>query len=207
MILGLSLVSYWRFQKVRLTIPETELPALPKVEMPDMEAEWRDTFFPESEEKEEWTSPDGKLKFEYSASWQEMDQAVLLPAEKGEFLLAESEVLFFAYRIKVQEQAFALLVVSQADSEKSLEEIITEVKQNIEDEEGEVEITVLESEKEVALLEMSLKYSDEGEFYSKGKIIFSEGKTYLVFFLSPQKDWPQFEEEANDAIGSIRLLQ
>jgi len=207
MVLGLSLVSYWRFQKIRLAMPEAEFPALPKVKMPDMESEWQNTFFPESEEKEEWGSPDGKLKLEYSASWQEMDQTVLQHAEGTEILLTEAEILFFAYRFKVQEQASAFLAVSQTDTGKTLEEIMAEVRQNLEDEGGEADITVLETNEEVALLEMTLKYADQQNFHSKGKIIFAEEKIYLVFFASPQKDWLQLQEEADGILDSIHLMQ
>ncbi len=202
-ILVLSLITYGRFEKFRLVLPETELP---RVEMPKIEPGWEDTLFPESEGKQDWASPDGKLKLTYPASWQEMGQDVLKHSDESGIILMESEVLLFAHRFKLQEQAFALLMVSQASAEKNLEEILEEMEQSIKEEEGEIEIIILEIEDGIARLEMISKYANQINFYSKGKIIFAQEKTYLIFLASPQKDWPQFEEEAREIFDSIRLL-
>ena len=202
-ILILSLITYWRFAKFRMTLPKTEIP---KVEIPKMEFDWQNTLFPENEEKEEWVSPDNKLKLSRSASWQKMDQTILKHAGESGIILTESEALLFAYRLKPQEQSFALLIVSRVDAGKSLEEIIKEMEQNIKEGGGEIEMTLLEEREGTARLKIVSKYTDQMNFHSEGKIIFGQEKTYLIFITSPQKDWPQFEEESEEIINSAYLL-
>jgi len=213
MILGLSVITYLRFQEFRMTMPRTvpEAPRLemPKFEMPTSELEWQDVFFPESDEKKEWVSPDGKLKLEFTASWQEMDQSFLKYAEGTGIILAESKILLFAHRFKHREQALALFTVSETSADKNLRNIIEEIEENIKTEGGEIEIISLETEikDKTASLEMILKYSNQSDFYSKGEIIFDQEKTFLIFFASPQKDWLSLEAEAKEIFDSIRLIE
>ena len=204
MILCLSLVTHWRFQKFRLLLPEVESP---NIVMPEINLEWEDTLFPENEEKREWVSPGGKLKLTHSASWQEMGQSLLEQANEGAIILPESETLFFAHWLKAQEQAFAILTVSRVSDEKNLEEMIEEIKQSIENEGGETEIISSEIRDRIARLEMISKYPDDPGLYSKGQIISSGKEVFLIFLTSPQKDWAHFKEEAEEILDSVQLIE
>lgn len=203
-ILALSFISYWHIKRFQATLPEIEWP---KFEMPKIEIDWGKILSPEKEGEQEWFSPDGKLKLTYSVNWMAMDESILEHGRGAGIILDESEVLLFAYRLKTMGQAFALLTVIQISAEKSLEEIIEEIEQNVKIEGGEMKVVMREIEGEIARLETTSEYPGQPSFYSKGKIIFTKGKTYLIFLTSSQKDWPQFEEEAKEIFDSAELLE
>lgn len=220
MIIGLSLVTYWHFQKPREPL---EIEA-PKFEMPEMnfdfdQVNWSDFEMPitdfdreegssqESEGGKEWASPDGKLRLVYTDNWVPMQEAFLNTGAIMGTMLLEEEVLFVAYHPEVAGGSFPTLTVGLVDPEKTLEEIVALIEQNLERGGGETEIVTLESEDDITDIEIILKYPGYLDFYSKGKIIFTKEKTYLIFFTVPQQVWPQFEEEAKKILGSVELLE
>ena len=200
MILGLSLISYWRFKNFQEAWPEIELP---KLEMPEIKLE--NLLFPEKEGYREWISPDGKLKLKYSANWLKMDKAFLGQLGQVKTVLVEMEFLFFAYQFKIKEQALASLIVGEITPKKSLEEIKKEIEENIKREGGEIKITILEIKDEKVKLEMVSRHPGRPNFFSKGKIVFGDDKNYLIFITTPEKDWPKFEKEVEKIFKSVQF--
>jgi len=202
MIVGLSLISYLRLEELRQTLPEVKLP---KIEMPkpeEIKLEGEDYLLPAKEEKQEWISADGKLKLTYSGNWLVMDEAFSESLDQPKVILVETKILFFAYQFKIKEQALAFLMVGEIDPKKSLEEIIKEAEQNAEEQGGEIEITILDTKNRVVQLEIISTAPGQPSFYSRGKLIFSDEKTYLVILTTSQKDWSQFKEEAEKILES-----
>ncbi|PJB08073.1 MAG: hypothetical protein CO078_00130 [Candidatus Nealsonbacteria bacterium CG_4_9_14_0_8_um_filter_36_17] len=200
LILGCGLVSYWRFKKFSQSLSGV---SLPKIEMPEMKTE--EMFFPEKEGYKEFASPDGKLKLKHSANWIESDQTLLEQFNQEEVVLKEAKILFFAYQFNFESQALAFLMIEEISSEKSLDEIIKDVEKDVTEKEGELEIINSERENETALIEMKFKKKMEPNFYAKEKIFFGKEKTDLVVFTTFEKDWPKFEEEANEIFDSIQF--
>jgi hypothetical protein len=220
MIVGLSAMAYWHFQKVQRPLeiepPKFELPAInfdfdqvnwADFEMPITDFDWKNGLSSESEDGKEWISPDGRLRLAYSNNWVMMEKALLEAGAIIGTMLLEEETLFVAYHPEVTNGGIPTLTVSQIDPEKTLEEITDSIGQNIERGGGEKEIVVLETKKGYADLEMVLKYPGYLDFYSKGIIIFTEEKTYLIFLTVPKQAWSQFEEEAKKILNSVKLLE
>ena len=222
MIIGLSLITYWHFQKPRPPLkfepPEFEMPEMNidlnqvnwsdlDVGIPTTNFEWGSELSSGNEGEKEWVSPDGKIRLVCSNNWLAVGEMFLDGGAIIGTMLLEEEPLFIAYNPEPAGGSFPTLTVSQISPEKTLEEIMTSIEQNLERGGGEEEIVMSETEGNITNLEMLLKYPGYFDFYSKGKIIFTEEKTYLVFFTVPQKVWSQFEEEAQKIIGSVELLE
>lgn len=212
MILGLSLTSYWRFRGFQQTLPEIKLP---KIEAPEeTKLNWEnllslETLLPEngeSGEDKEWRSADGKLMLVYPGNWLAFDETFSKYFNQAEVVLIKGEVLFLAYRFEMKKQALAFLIVEEIDAQKTLEEIIQETEATVKEQEGEAEITILDREDGVVILEMTSKFSDQPRLHSKGKMFFGDEKTYLVVLSGPQNNWPQFQKEAEEILNSSRLL-
>ena len=180
---------------------------LPHFEMPTLDFNLESALSPERKGDKEWTSPDGKLKLAYPDNWMIMEQAFLDCGAITGSALGEEEVLLFVYHFKLAGQSFPYLIVSQIKTEKSLEQIMEEIKQNIESSGGEKEIIMLETKDETVDLEIIFRYQGYANFYNKGRIIFTEEKTYMIFFNASQQAWPQLKEEAENIFDSIELLQ
>ena len=203
-ILSLSLITYWRFQRAREGLPQIQFPAF---EMPEMKLDLTDSLFSKKEGVKTWISPDNKLQLNYSINWVEMDENILMHGAGTGVLLEEARTLLFLYRFKMAEQAYALLMVSRTPAEKSLEEIIKKIDQNIKMDGGETEIKILKTENEFADLEIISKQPASPISYSRGKIVFTGEENYLILFNSLQKDWLHFEEETKEIFDSVELLE
>ena len=203
-ILSLSLITYWRFQRVREGLPQIQFPAF---EMPEMKLDLTDSLFSEKEGAKTWISPDNKLQLNYSISWVEMDENILMHGAETGILLEEARTLLFLYRFKMAEQAYAFLMVSRTPAEKSLEEIIKEAEQNLKMGGGKTEIKILKTENKFTDLEIISKQPASPISYSRVKIIFTGKENYLILFNSLQKDWLYFEEEAKEVFNSVELLE
>lgn len=223
-ILVLSVVAYLRFQKsqtsLNVNLPKFELPKMDfdfnqldwsNSEMPITDRnwgfDWEEGFSPKKGGEEEWVSPDGKLRLTYPDNWIPIEKTLLESGAATGVMLAQEEVLLFIYNFKIAGHSFPSLTVSQISAGKTMEDITEGIRQNLKRNDGELEVVLLESGDNVTNLEIILKYPGEINFYSKGKIIFTERKIYLIFFTVSQSVWPQFEEEAGTILGSVELLE
>jgi hypothetical protein len=199
MIFFCSFFSYWRFKQFKEFPNEVNVP---KFEMPELKME--ELLFPEKEGYKEWVSPDGKLKLKYSANWIEINESFLKKFIPQTTPLKDVELLLVAQQLKIKEQALAFLTVEKINTEKSLNEILTEIKKNLA-ERGEIEIISSEVKDETAWLEMRIGKKETINFYSKEKIIFGKGETYLIAFITLEKDWLKFKKEASEIFDSIQI--
>lgn len=201
LIIGLSLMSYSQLKRFSQSLGEVQLP---EIEMPETRLE--EFFLPADEGEQEWVSPDGKLKLTYSSNWTKADEAFLGYLDQAGIVLRETELLLFAHQLNLEKQALAFLMVSKTKEQRNAEEIIKEIKQNIEEQNGKIEIEVLEQNDEIIWLEMVLEYPNQPNSYSKGKVIVDKSGTYLIVFSSYQADWPKFEQEAEEILESAQLV-
>jgi len=191
----LSFFTYWQFKKLQKFLPKIEIP---NIEMPKPES-----MFQQKTEIKEFVSLDGKLKFKYSSDWMEM------PKESWqEKIIAETKVLFFANKFKLEKATFASLVVQELslEKEKSVEEIVEEMKKEVKAKNGELEILNLEIKGKEAYLKMKYKKEMEPTFISKEKIILGEKKAYFVNIFSLENFWQDFEAETNEILNSVKFV-
>jgi len=201
LILSCGLVGFWQFKKFGQALQGV---GLPEIELPETKLE---SFLPSEQGGiKEWTSPDGKLKLEYSANWVESDQILLEQFNQEGVVLEEAKILFFAYRFQFEDQALAFLMVEEISPEKSLDELVEDIEKNIIGQDGEIEIIDLKEEKETAWLEIKFKRESELDFRAKEKFVFSKDKTYLIAFSALEKDWTKFEGEGKEILDSAQLI-
>lgn len=197
-ILSLSFLSLQRFKDFNQSLSEINLP---KIEMPETNLD--DYLTSKKEGLLEWTSSDGLLEMQYPADWTEVSDILSIVPDQAKADLTKSEILFLAQRIDPETQSLAFLTVAQFDSEKKLEEIIKEIEQDIASQEGKTEIKILETTDYFTSLEMISEKTGEPNFYSKSKIVFTENKTYMIIFSTPQTNWEMFKNEAEEILNSI----
>ena len=201
-ILSLSLMAHKQF-KGALDGFEVELP---KPEVPEMDFDIEGILSPEKKGDKEWISPDKKIKLAYPDNWIIMEKALLEHGAIRGITLQEEEVLLFVYHFKIAGHSFPYLTVSRVEAEKTLDQIMKEISQTIESSGGEKEIISLATENGITDTELVFKYPGQANFYTKGRIFFTEEKTYLVFFTVSQQAWPQLKEEVEGIFDSIELL-
>jgi len=214
MIIGLSLITYWRFKSPHGSF-QVEVP--PGLEMPKLNFDPNkidlsnlnlgNGFPSETEEEKEWTSPDNKLRLSYPNNWMTMQEVLIDSGAVTGVMLIEEDILLFVYDFELAGHSFPSLTVSQISPKQSLEEIMEAIDQNLERSEGEKEVVLQETEDGITDLEIVIKYPGQVNFYSKGKIIFTEEKNYIIFFTVSQEAWLRFEEEAKKILDSVKLLE
>ncbi len=196
-ILLLSFFTYRHFKSWRESLSEVEMP---KFEMPKFE-------IPSKKEGgyKEFVSPDGELKMKYPADWMEMKKEMF----EGFTQEGEGKTLFFAQKFEFEKTAQAFLTVQELNlkEKKGAEEIIEEMKKDVEAKEGKMEILKLEIEDKTAVLEASYKGKTGFPLRSKEKIILNEKKGYLISFSTFEKNWPDLQKEAEEIINSTTLLE
>ena len=195
-ILLLGLVTFWQFNNSRRALSEVKLPSfeMPKVEIP---------LFPEGEKKKEFISPDGKLKLEHHSDWMETPKESL--ENLNEEPIKEGGVLFLAQKFKLEKTAFAILIVQELEKKENIEELIEGFKNATKEKGGEIEIISLNIKENDGYFEAKYKREDS-IFRSKEKIIFRGDKFYLISIFALEKDWSEFESEANEILGSAQLI-
>jgi hypothetical protein len=201
MILGLSYMSYGNFKRFGQSLTEV---SLPEIEMP--ETNFEEILTPSGESEQEWVSPSGRLKLTHSTSWTETTPSSLGYFDQADIVLGETDLLLFAYQFDLDKQAFALLTVNKSTDQETLEEIMEEIRKNIEEQNGKIEIEISEADSGVSWLEMVWEYPNQPNFYSKGKAFFGAEKIYLVVFTTFQSDWSKFEQEAQEIFDSTQLI-
>lgn len=119
--------------------------------------------------------------------------------------MTEAKVLFLAKKLNLEKMSFAFLIVQEFENEKSLEKIIEEMKTDVEERRGEMKILKLDEEKGI----FEARYEKEGQpsFHSLKKMLKGENKIYLIVILTLEKDWPEFENEANEILNSSQVIQ
>lgn len=191
-IFSLSFFTYWQFKKL-----SKPLPKIPRVEIPKPES-----LLQQKTEIKEFVNPDGKLKFKYSSDWMEM------PKEGWqETINAETKILFFATKFKIEKGAFASLVAQEMDWKKDVREIIEEMEKSAKEKSGEMKILNLEIKDKDASLKARYKKEEKTNFISREKIILGEEKAYLISIFSLERFWPEFEIESEKILDSVQLIQ
>jgi len=198
MIILLSELSYWHFKKLSKALNKPI--EMPKFETPKFEP------FAEKEGQKDFVSPDGKLKLTYGANWIEMDFKVLENLTQRSM---EEKPLFFAERIKANAQKVAFLTVQEinlGEENKSFEKFIEQMKNDVKEKQGEIEILKSEIREGNMIFEAEYKSSKGILSRSKEKIILDE-KIYLVSVITLGKDWGEFEKEAEEIIDSVQIIK
>ncbi len=168
----------------------------------------------EKENTKKFISPDKKLKIEYSLKWIET------PSESLERIVPNEQIqkynltnLLLAQRFEISGE-FAQLIVDQAffDIEKSFEQIINEMQKANLEQGWNMEIIESKTGNNQITFEARYEKNKSHSVYSKEKIIFlepeeSNKKAYLISFVTLDKDWLKFKQEANKIFDSIQLKE
>jgi hypothetical protein len=195
-------------QLKKLGVP---LENLPPVKLEEIKPEM---FKEETGNYKEFISPDGKLKMKYSSSWIEAKSEVLEKITPEEYKREyELETLFSAQKFKV-DGGFAQLVISKGvfGAETSFEEIIEDMKEGNQKKGWSMEILKSEKKGNEITFEAIYKKAERYDVRSKEKIIFLEPKegkkeTYFIAFLTLERYWQNFKDEADFIISSTQLTQ
>jgi len=196
----LFLVVNWQLNKLRKTLSQNFIKGLEKMPMEEIQKK----LFGETNEYKEFVTPDKKLKIKYLADWIEMPGESLENFNQ-EIIKKGAKILFFAQKIKVKSGAFAFLIIQELEKEKwkSIDEIIEETRKDIEERGGEMEIVKLK--KEEGVFEAKYKKTNQPEIHSLEKILEGSEKIYLIVFLTFERNWPDFEGEANEILNSLQF--
>lgn len=207
-IISLSGLAYFQFQNFKKSTESFRLPEF-KIEMPELK------LFPREEEatEKEFVSQDGKLRFSYPSSWLKVEALTkntdFLARLNEQLVSEETEILFFAHKIDVEESSFAFMIAQKrelAKNEKNLEEIIQMLVEETEDEETSIEITAKETSDNEALLEIDYERTGGVLYRSIKKIILSKDVVYAIEIFSFKDGWQKVKQEAKKILNSAQLV-
>jgi hypothetical protein len=195
-------------QLKKLGIP---LENLPPVKLEEIKPEM---FKEETGNYKEFISPDGKIKIKYPSNWIEIKGEILEKITSEEYRKKyQLETLFSAQKFKI-DGGFAQLVVSKGifGAETSFEEIIKDMKEENQKKGWKMEILQSEEKNSETIFEAIYKKAERYDVHSKEKIVFLEQKegkkeTYFIAFLTLERYWQNFKDEADFIISSIQLTQ
>ena len=197
-------MSYEQLRRFNSPLSENQIP---NFEMPDFES----LLFEDKEGSERFVSPNTKLEMNYPSSWMKMEGGNLEYFNQ-EVIKEGAKVLLFAQKLDVKTGSFASLVVQELtlDKNKTIEELVEEIKKETLDKGVEIEIISLKIEGQDGLLEAKYVTGQAFDLYSKEKIIILgsediETIAYLITFITLDKDWAKFEQEADEIFNSIQL--
>lgn len=182
--------------------------------MPEIENLSSEQAFKPQIEKEvkEFISSDKKLIIEYSSKWIETtNQDVKRVFSEKQIQKYNLSNLFLAQRIEISGE-FAQLIVDQGffNIQDTFEEIIDEMQKASFEQGWNMEVIESKTENNQITFEARYQKSKSYSVYSKEKIIFlepeeSDKKAYLISFITLDKDWAKFEQEADEIFSSIQL--
>ncbi len=199
MIVFLSAMSLRRFERFEEIIVEKQLPKIeiPEVKLPEFDLDkldlkdfdlkhWRRKLTTEQPEEnyQTFVSPDKTLKMKYPTNWQEIDKAFLekINQQIKEFGLEEINILLFAHQIRLVEYPPVLMVLS-LPSEKGLAETLEEIERIAQEQQMEMEVIKTGTKNNKDYFKVKSKKENQ-VFISKGEIIFTEEKNYLIIVLA-----------------------
>lgn len=174
---------------------------IPKIESIDPEEEGQD--------HKEFVSPDGKLKLNYPSNWLKVEGEDLNNLREK----AEShglEFLFLAQSLDLGEFGQILIHEGFFDSQEGFEQIIEKMKEVNQEQGWDTQILNLEIEDKEAVFEAEYQKADRYSMYSKEKIVIIETteakkKVGLIAFITFDKDWLSFKEQADFVIDSVTI--
>jgi len=200
----LIFTAYWQFRTFKTSFGNI---SAPKMEIPSV-----DSLLPQDQTtttRNEFISPDGKLKVRYPADWQPTENNIFSQIT-SQTLKKESTILFYGQKSKLQQLSVAFLFIQQLsfNEEKTADQILESLKEDATKTTYRLEIIKLEPTGENAVFAANYKKEGGTEFfYMKAKIIPSAKNPFLVSILTPGKDWPSFETEANEILNSAKLVE
>jgi hypothetical protein len=161
---------------------------------------------------QEFVSPDGKLKLNYSG-WIAIVDKKTLDTMSSDKISKDYNVktILFAQKYKLTGNSAQLIINEGFFKEKNaIEDIIVLMKESSKETGNEMEIIKLESEKNI--FEALYTKKDNSISHSLEKIIFnqskeSEIKTYIIAVISDNSNWQDFEKEAQDIISSVQVSE
>jgi hypothetical protein len=191
----LGILGYWRINSF---MDLTKNFQFPEINLPETNIE---DMISGDQEAKEWESEDGFLKLQYPGDWIDSSNVIGVSSE-GEISPDSFETILFVQRPGLIDQAFAFLTILKSDEQKTIDEVINEIKKS-NDNDGETTVTVLEENENDASLEILLDTSQSSDFYSKIKVLFFENKTYVVIFTTSKDNWSALQGEADNIFNSI----
>ena len=160
-----------------------------------------------SSDYKEFTSPDGKLKIQYPSSWFDIENESLFAAATPKEWQEKYNLktLFLAQYFKTD--GFAQLMVQEGVFDIVPQEIIEEMKKMNRKQELNMEIVKSDIQDDKAVFEARYLTANSPNLYSKEEILLVGEKTYLIAFITLEKDWPEFSEETNLLLSSVQIVQ
>lgn len=197
-IIALSSLAYWQFKNFHKNFSEIEMPKFELPLLPEQSNNQELTI-------EEYSTPDGKLKMGYGSDWQIIGSETLNKIFQGT-VASGTEILFLAEKINIQNGSFSFLSVQNLvlKENEGLTEVIDKLKTEFAGREGQMESIELKNEENFADFTAKSK-SNDSVFFSKGKIVLIENSAYIVSFATLEKDWLEFENEAEEILKTIEF--
>lgn len=201
-ILLLIVTTYWRARNWQRDFEEfasREKTNLEWLKTPDI------NFPPDQEEitPKEFISDDGRFKVDYFSDWEEL-QGGELEGISSSILQEEVKFVFLARKLDIESSSLAFFTIQEIGrGDESLSEIIEEM------EKAQEEMEIIESEisEEEALIEVRYKRPGEPSFRSKERLILDEEKIYLIAIFVFEREWEKLRPEADKIIASAQLIE
>jgi len=197
------LLSNWQLQKWEKNLLQDALPKLKAVGSEELPKPYSSL----NSDYKEFVSSDGKLRMKYPVSWLTIENegvfAITVPEKWGEKY--NLKTVFLAQYFKADK--FAQLMVQKGIFDIPTEEIIEKMQSNNLEQGLEMEIVQLSTENNKTIFEAKYLMANSPNLYSKEKILSLGGETYLIAFITLEKNWQGFSEEADFLLDSSQVVQ
>jgi len=154
----------------------------------------------------EYVTPDGNLKLQYPSNWLKIEGEGLKSASQIREEKYGTQIMFLATSLDMNKFGQLIIEKKGVDTFNGFEEIIEKMKEN--NEKGGWTMEILNQEIAEKEISFEARYSKEDRLnnHSKEKVLLlerdGEKTIYSVAFISFEKDWQDYEVEADFSIGS-----
>jgi len=197
----IAIVGTWQMTKWQKTLSQSSLSSLKSISSEQFQElySFSDTTY------QEFINSDGKLKMKYPSDWLVIeDENLFITMTPKEWEKKYNfKTIFLAQYFKIDK--FAQLIIHEGVFDISIEEIVEKMKESNQKQGLQMEIVKSDIKDSQGVFEVKYLIASGSNLYSKETIVSSEEKTYLIAFITFEKDWQEFAEKAEFILGSVQI--
>ncbi len=155
----------------------------------------------------EFIAPDGKFKIKYPTGWFLIKDVETMGTTAPQEWKEKYDFQTLLLAQQFQAEKFTQLIISEGSFNIPVEEIIEEMKKINQEQGLKMEIIKSDVEDNKVVFEARYLMANSPNLYSKEEIMSAMEKTYLIAFISFEKDWQEVKGQADFILSSVQIVQ
>jgi len=203
LILGLALITNWRFQNWQKNFRGESFFKLESLGLEGL----KEIFSPTASESQKFVSPDGKLSVEYPADWLAIEEKEILKNLVPEDWALKYNLETLLLAAKIQREGLAQLIIYKGDFNLTIPEIVNEMAKANQEQSWQVELISSDFQEKEGVFEAGYQDPAGNIIRSREKILAGEeNEVYFISAIALEKDWLESSGDIEEIINSVILI-